>query len=103
MVLEHLHCLRRACATLVGEMQVTITIDIPESHVVTLPSHLPVGRARLTVEVIEPSSARPSRTVSPAGTDIDALVALLQTFPPTGRTRDQVDQSLLDERAAWDS
>ena len=84
-------------------MLVTITIDIPENHVVTLPAHVPVGRARLTVEVADPPSTRLPPTVTQGGTDVEALVALLQTFPPTGRTREQVDQSLQDERAAWDS
>jgi hypothetical protein len=84
-------------------MQVTITIDIPENHIVTLPPHVPVGRARLTVEVDDPPNIHLPSPETLGGTNVGAFVALLQSFPTTGRTREQVDQSVQDDRASWDS
>lgn len=69
----------------------------------TLPPHVPAGRARLTVEVADSPNIQLPAPETLGTTNVEAIVALLQSFPTTGRTREQVDQSVRDDGASWDS
>ncbi len=82
---------------------------IPASHTLTLqlPPEVPVGLAQ--VIVLYPDVASTESTPAGAGTaattkgnGLDTFLAMLDALPPSGRSAEEIEQQILDERNAWE-
>lgn len=62
---------------------------------INLPDDFPAGRVKVevVVTVLEPSA--------PKGDTLHDLFNWLETLPPTGRTREEIDAQIAEERNAW--
>lgn len=72
--------------------------EIPATHRVTieLPPDAPTGeQAQIIVLFPEKQSqARPN--------DVNALLDFLATLTPSGRTKEEIEQQIQEERASWE-
>lgn len=69
---------------------------------VTLPSNFPDGAFEVIVVSEAEAPAAAIELPSPQLADVNALFDFLKTIPPTGRTREEIDREIQDERATWD-
>ena len=72
---------------------------IPESHVLTvqLPADA-VGLAQVIVLYPEPTQG----TVPPQTEDLMRFMEMLAALPPSGRSDQDIEQQIRDERDAWE-
>lgn len=76
---------------------------IPESrHLsIKLPDHSPTGvRVLIRVKPNEPTPT-PQATPTPLAQDLIDLFDMLDKLPPTGRTKEEIDQQVRAERDSW--
>lgn len=75
---------------------------VPPSHVVTieLPPNAPIGQAQVIVLFSEEQVA--ATTKVPRFANMAEFATWLQTQPPTGRTAEEIDQYIRDERDSWE-
>ena len=76
---------------------VKLQVVVPESRElkITLPPEIPPGSVEVIVLVSEPE---------PQGSNLDAILRLVEewrTNHPGGRTKEEIDQYLAEERASW--
>lgn len=72
------------------------TIDADHRLTIDLPDSFPVGEAE--VIVLAKAPAAPEARV---GESLDEFFAWLDTLPPTGRTKEEIDAQIREERDAW--
>lgn len=80
---------------------------IPASHTLTLqlPPEVPVGLAQVIVLYPDAPSTEPTPVGAVAaakGNDLDTFLAMLDALPPSGRSAEEIEQQILDERNAWE-
>ncbi len=75
--------------------------DVPPSHRVAfdLPPNSPVGSAKIIV--LFPDSPTPPDSSKPRFANMAEFALWLQTQPPTGRTAEEIDQHIREERDSW--
>lgn len=68
----------------------------------TLPPEFPVG----DVEIIVRSANRPTPAdgalAQQQSSDLNSFFEFLQTVPPTGRSREEIDRQIQAERDSWE-
>lgn len=67
---------------------------------VELPADAPTGSARIIV--LFPDPATPTEKTKPRFANMAEFALWLQTQPPTGRTAEEIDQYIRDERDSWE-
>lgn len=74
---------------------------VPQTHRVTfdLPPNSPVGTAKIIV--LFPDAQQPPEIAKPRFANIAEFTAWLQTQPPSGRTSEEIDQQIKEERDSW--
>lgn len=74
---------------------------VPPSHQITLklPPDAPVGEAQITVLFADQSPV--TAPVKPHFVDIAEFTVWLESQPPTGRTAEDVDRQIREERDGW--
>jgi hypothetical protein len=75
--------------------------NVPQSHRVAfdLPPNSPVGSAKITV--LFPDAPQPPAVDTPRFTNIAEFTAWLETQPPSGRTSEEIDRQIQEERDSW--
>lgn len=75
--------------------------SVPPSHTITveLPPDAPTGPAQVIVLFKE--SAQQPAAPKPRFADIAEFTAWLETQPPSGRTAEDVDRQIREEREGW--
>ncbi len=75
---------------------------IPSSHsfTVELPPDAPVGPAKIIV--LFPDEQPVAATSAPRFANMTEFTAWLQTQPPTGRTSEEVERHIREERDSWE-
>jgi hypothetical protein len=75
--------------------------DVPRSHrvVFDLPPNSPVGSAKIIV--LFPDAPVAPETAKPRFSNMAEFAAWLKTQPPTGRTVEEIDQYIREERDSW--
>jgi hypothetical protein len=76
--------------------------EVSDSHRVTieLPANSPVGTAQIIV--LFPDPAEPAAPPASRFANMAEFARWLQTQPPTGRTEEEVEQHLREERDSWE-
>ncbi len=76
--------------------------DISASHQITidLPPDAPTGRAQIIV--LFPDAPRVSEPQAPVSMGMAGFAAWLQTQPPTGRSAEEIEQHIRQERESWE-
>ncbi len=74
---------------------------VAQSHTITLelPPEAPTGPAQIIVSF--PEAPRTKADNSPRFADIAEYIAWLDTQPPTGRTREEIDRQVQEEHDSW--
>jgi hypothetical protein len=80
---------------------------ISASHTLTLqlPPEVPVGLAQVIVLYPDVPSTEPTPavgTTAAGANDLGAFLAMLDALPPSGRSAEEIEQQILDERNAWE-
>ncbi|MEY4979621.1 MAG: hypothetical protein RLZZ352_1891 [Pseudomonadota bacterium] len=74
---------------------------IPATHAVVLPLPSDVaGNAKIIV--LFPDAGETAQTLYPPFDNLAEYTAWLETQPPTGRTKEEIDQYVREERDSWD-
>jgi len=68
----------------------------------TLPPDFPMGAAEVIVLSDAPAPSTDDALVSPQASDLDALFESLKTLPPSGRTIEEIDRQVAEERDSWE-
>jgi hypothetical protein len=77
---------------------------IPESRQLelTLPDNFPTGAAEIVVLVrSKPSVSVPMKDLQQPCATLDDFFAWLNTQPATGRSREEIDAQIAEERDSW--
>ena len=69
---------------------------------VTLPPNFPDGAFEVIIVSEAEAPAAATELASPLAADVNALFEFLKTIPPTGRSREEIDRDIQEERATWD-
>lgn len=75
---------------------------VPQSRGARLPSNVPVGSAEAIVLSDTPSPSADDASMAQQGGDLDAFFELLKTVPPSGRTIQEIDRQIQEERDSWE-
>ena len=67
---------------------------------VELPPDAPTGSAKIIV--LFPEQQNPSESPKPKFANMAEFAAWLQTQPPTGRTTEEIDNYIREERDSWE-
>ena len=70
----------------------------------TLPPDFPIGSAEVIVLTDAPAPA-PSpndASLTMQASDLDALFEFLKTVPPSGRTVEEIDRQIAEDRDSWE-
>lgn len=82
-------------------LRCTITADRQLS--LALPPDFPMGSAEVIVLCDAPAPSADDALVSPAqASDLDAFFESLKTLPPSGRTIEEIDRQIAEERDSWE-
>ena len=68
----------------------------------TLPPDFPVGSVEVIVLSDAPSPSADGASVAPQAGDINALFEFLKTVPPSGRTIQEIDRQIQEDRDSWE-
>jgi len=76
--------------------------DISASHRITidLPPGAPIGKAQIIV--LFPDAVQAPESQAPAPVSMASFAAWLQTQPPTGRSVEEIEQHIRQERDSWE-
>ena len=76
--------------------------NVPATHRVAfeLPPNSPVGSAKIIV--LFPDSTPSTEIVKPRFANMAEFASWLSTQPPTGRTAEEIDQYIREERDSWE-
>jgi len=78
--------------------KVTGRVDENRRVTVTLPTDFPIGDAEVIVLAGEPEPSEQNRRAS-----LNAFLEQLDTTPPSGRSKEQIDRHLEQERDSWET
>ncbi|MBL8529379.1 MAG: hypothetical protein JNL68_16975 [Burkholderiales bacterium] len=73
------------------------TVDEDRRVTLTLPADFPLGEAEITV-----FSQEPELEQSRLREAMQALLRRLETLPESGRSKEEIDRYIDEERASWD-
>jgi hypothetical protein len=78
--------------------------SVPPSHTITveLPPDAPTGPAQVIVLFPDAQAIHPLQRPEGGFATLAEFTAWLETQPPTGRTRSEMDHDVLVERNSWD-
>lgn len=70
---------------------------------IELPPDAPTGRAQVIVLFPDAQAAPPTEPNSaPQAADLAAFFNFLKTVPPTGRSKEEIDAQVQQERESWE-
>ena len=82
----------------------TLRIHHAQAHnrqlLITLPENFPENELEVIV-MGDDAVTVPART-APLPSDLDALFSFLATVPPSGRSIEEIDHQIQEERASWE-
>ncbi len=84
----------------VFRLRVKVTSDHQLS--LTLPPDFPLGDVEITVRSANDAESAESTLAQQRPNDLRAFFEFLKTVPTTGRTREEIDKQIREERDAWE-
>ena len=81
-------------------LQLRVTVTSDHRINLTLPPDFPLGDVEITLRSTEASSeaASPPQLLG----DLQTFFEFLQTVPPSGRTQQDIDHQIQEERGSWE-
>ena len=68
----------------------------------TLPPDFPIGSAEVIVLTDAPAPSNNDASLTRQASDLDALFEFLKTVPPSGRTIEEIDRQIAEDRDSWE-
>ena len=68
----------------------------------TLPPDFPIGSAEVIVLTDAPAPSTNDASLTRQASDLDALFEFLKTVPPSGRTIEEIDRQIAEDRDSWE-
>lgn len=81
-------------------LRYTVTADRQIN--LTLPPDFPVGVVDIEVRRVDVSEAVDGTAEQLLRSDLRSLFEFLETLPPTGRTTEEIDRQIQEERDSWE-